>query len=304
MSKRILITGGSGLLALNWALHDREYNEVVLALHDRQIFLAGTKALKMDLTSLETISRSIEQIQPDLIVHTAGLTSVEDCEKNPRIAKAVNTDLASNVAKACSDFNIPMVHISTDHIFSGDFEMADEETPVKPMNVYAFTKAEAETKVLENYSAALVVRTNFYGWGPAYRPSFSDQIIHSLRKGQKLSLFDDVFYTPILAESLIITVHELLEAGAVGIYNVVSDDRISKYDFGIAIAEIFSINKSLIKRGKIANKPGLVQRPLDMSLSNRKACSKLGHSLGGVNQDLNRLMEQEKSGIINEIIKL
>jgi dTDP-4-dehydrorhamnose reductase len=204
----------------------------------------------------------------------------------------------------CAELSIALVHISTDHIFSGEFQFATEELPVNPINVYAATKAEAETRVLENYSEALIVRTNFYGWGPTYRRSFSDQIIYSLRNGREITLFDDVFYTPILAESLIKTVHELLEAGALGVYNVVSDERISKYDFGIAIAKNFSLNKSLIRRGKMADKSGLVQRPLDMSLSNRKTCSKLGHNLGGINHDLSRLLEQEKSGIINEIIKL
>lgn len=302
--KKILLTGGSGLLALNWAITVRSQFEVVLALHNREISLADVKPMKFDTGSRESILKAVEQIQPELIIHTAGLTSVEDCEKFPVLARTVNTDFASNVSSVCAELSIPLVHISTDHIFSGDFQFATEDLPVNPLNVYAVTKAEAETRVLENYSEALIIRTNFYGWGPSYRLSFSDQIIYSLRKGKEITLFDDVFYTPILAESLIKTVHELLDAGSVGIYNVVSDYRISKFDFGIAIAENFALDKSLIKRGKMADKPGLVQRPLDMSLSNRKACSKLGHSLGGVSQDLSRLYEQEKLGIINEIIKL
>jgi dTDP-4-dehydrorhamnose reductase len=302
--KRILLTGGSGLLALNWAITVRNQFEVVLAIHNREISLDDAKSMKFDTGSRESILKAIGQIRPDLVIHTAGLTSVEDCEKFPDLARAVNTDLASNVSSVCAELSIALVHISTDHIFSGEFQFATEELPVNPINVYAATKAEAETRVLENYSEALVVRTNFYGWGPTYRRSFSDQIIYSLRNGREITLFDDVFYTPILAESLIKTVQELLEAGALGVYNVVSDERISKYDFGIAIAENFSLNKSLIRRGKMADKSGLVQRPLDMSLSNRKTCSKLGHNLGGINHDLSRLLEQEKSGIINEIIKL
>lgn len=302
--KRILITGGSGLLALNWAVTVRDRFEVVLAIHNREISLGDAKSMKFDTGSRESILKAIGQIRPDLVIHTAGLTSVEDCEKFPDLARAVNVVLASNVSSVCAELSIALVHISTDHIFSGELQFATEELRVNPINVYAATKAEAETRVLENYSEALIVRTNFYGWGPTYRRSFSDRIIYSLREGKEMTLFDDVFYTPILAESLINTVHELLEVGAVGIYNVVSDDRISKFDFGIVIAENFALDKSLIKRGKMTHKHDLVQRPLDMSLSTRKTCSKLGHSLGGINHDLSRLLEQEKSGIINEIIKL
>jgi dTDP-4-dehydrorhamnose reductase len=304
MKETIFLTGGSGLLALNWAIRVRNKYNVVLGLHDRQIQLPGVTAISVNLDSISDFKTILEKFNPLLVIHTAGLTSVEDCEKFPDLARTVNTDIASNVSSVCAELSIPLVHISTDHIFSGEFQLATEDQPVNPINMYAATKADAETRVLENYSEALIVRTNFYGWGPSYRLSFSDQIIYSLRKGIEITLFDDVFYTPILAESLIITVHELLDAGAVGIYNVVSGDRISKYDFGIAIAENFALDKSLIMRGKMVHKHGLVQRPQDMSLSNRKVCSKLGHSLGGINQDLSKLLEQEKSGIINEIIKL
>lgn len=302
--KRILLTGGSGLLALNWAITVHNQFELILTMHHREISLKDVKSIRIDTGSKENIRNAVDQIQPDLIIHTAGLTSVEDCEKYPDLAKAVNTDFASNVSAVCTEFKIPMVHISTDHLFSGEFQYATEELLVNPINVYAATKAEAEIRVLENYPEALVVRTNFYGWGPSYRRSFSDQIIYTLRQGKEIILFDDVFYTPILAETLVQTVHELLDLNSAGIYNVVSDDRISKYDFGIAIAEYFELDRSLIKRGKMSQKPGLVQRPYDMSLSNRKASSLLGHPLGGLKQHLSRLLEQEKSGIINEILEL
>jgi dTDP-4-dehydrorhamnose reductase len=302
--KKILFTGGSGLLALNWAIVARSRFDVILALHKREISLKDVKSIKIDTESKESIMTSFEQINPDLIIHTAGLTSVEECEKYPDIARAINRDLAINISSVCKQLNTRLVHISTDHLFSGNFQLSSEEMPVDPINVYASTKAEAEIGVLTNYAEALVIRTNFYGWGPSYRSSFSDHIVYSLRKGKEITLFDDVYYTPILAESLINTVHELIEMKAAGIYNVVSDDRISKYDFGIAIAEKFNLDKNLIKRGKTSNRVGLVQRPLDMSLSNKKTCSKLGHSLGGIYENLDRLLEQEKQGIINEIIQL
>ncbi len=304
MSKRILIIGGSGLLAVNWALTRRDYDEIILGLHDRQISIAGTKGSKLDLTSYDAVVRSIDQIQPDVLIHTAGLTSVEACERNPRLAKYVNIDLASSVAMACSALGIPMVHISTDHLFSGEVEMVCEETPPRPLNIYASTKAEAEVRVLENHPSALVIRTNFYGWGPSYRPSFSDQIINTLRFGKELSLFEDVYYTPILSEVLVQAVHELIENKASKIYQVVGDDRISKYAFGISIAKHFGLDKGLIKGIKMADKPDLVKRPQNMSLSNKKTVLKIQQSIGGVDQHLKRLLEQEASGFINEIIKL
>jgi dTDP-4-dehydrorhamnose reductase len=186
-----------------------------------------------------------------------------------------------------------LVHISTDHLFDGFSQLVSEEEPINAVNVYGSSKAQAESAVSAENPEVLIVRTNFYAWGTTYRKSFSDYIIESLRKKQLVSLFDDVYYTPILAENLIITVHELLEKKAMGIFNVVSDDRISKYSFGVLIAEEFGLDKSYIKKCSLHQNSFLVRRPYDMSLSNKKVCKLLGKNMGSVKQDISRLLQQE-----------
>jgi len=302
--KRIFITGASGLLGLNWAIHDCNLHHVILGIHERKIEFPGTESVQLHMGNIESTKESISNIKPDLIIHTAGFTSVEGCEKNPELARAINTDLASNISKVSAAYSIPLVHISTDHLFSGMNSFVSEDEPINPKNVYGASKAEAEIRVLENDPKALVIRTNFYGWGPSYRPSFSDMIIKSLRGGKRVTLFDDVFYTPILAEKLIQTVHELLSKKAKGVFNVVADEMISKYDFGLSIAECFDLDRSLIDKGKMKNMVDLVQRPYDMSLSNRKVRHLLNHPLGPISEHLFRLLEQEKTGLMNKIIKL
>ncbi len=302
--KRILITGASGLLGLNWAIHDRNDHHVILGIHERKIKFPGTESVQLHMGNLKSTKESIEKIKPELIIHTAGFTSVEGCEKNPELARTINTDLASNISKVSAEFNIPLVHISTDHLFSGMTSLVTEDEPIHPQNVYGASKAKAEIRVLENDPKALVIRTNFYGWGPSYRPSFSDMIINSLRCGKRVTLFEDVFYTPILAEKLIQTVHELLSKKAEGIFNVVADEMISKYDFGLSIAKCFDLDRTLIDKGKMMNIVGLVQRPFDMSLSNSKVRNILNHPLGTIPEHLCRLLEQEKTGLINKIVEL
>jgi dTDP-4-dehydrorhamnose reductase len=148
---------------------------------------------------------------------------------------------------------------------------------------------------------ALIIRTNFYAWGTTYRKSFSDFIIESLRKKEVISLFDDVYYTPILAEKLIETVHELLQKKEKGIFNIVSDDKISKFNFGILIAEEFGLDKSLIHRSNLKDNPNLVRRPADMSLSNKKVKDLLGRNLGTVKQHIAKLHQQETEYLIHQI---
>lgn len=301
MSGSVLITGGSGLLALNWAAAVRARMRVTLALYDREIQLAGVAAQYASLDSVDDVLRTLDAIGPDVVVHTAGLTSVELCEADEPLARHVNVDLAGHVAAACARRGLPLIHISTDHLFTGDQPLTTEDDPVEPQNAYARTKAEAERRVLDLCPDALVVRTNFYGWGPRYRRSFSDTIIDTLRQGAPLTLFVDVFYTPILAEALSRAVHDLVRRHATGIVHVAGDERISKYDFGLRVARRFQLDTGLVQPGRLADRPALAPRPLDMSLSNARACRLLGRPLGSVDAHLDRLWEQEQLGMAQEV---
>lgn len=151
MKENILITGGSGLLALNWALAVREKFNVTLGLHDRKINLKDTRSILLDLDSKEVLTQVLEALQPQLVIHAAGLTSIEQCEANPTLAKYINVDLTKNLVMVCAKLNIPIVYISTDHLFSGNESLVHEDNPVSPVNVYAKTKAEAEAYVQNAY---------------------------------------------------------------------------------------------------------------------------------------------------------
>jgi dTDP-4-dehydrorhamnose reductase len=297
----IFITGGSGLLAINWFFSKRNEYSVYLGLNEKKINPQDGCTINIDFSTVDSFENQLIEIRPILVIHTAGLTSVEKCETNPELAHRVNVDLSKIVASVTKKLNIPLVHISTDHLFDGMSSLMTEDEPINAINIYGITKGQAESAVVEINPNALIVRTNFYGWGTSYRKSFSDQIIQSLRNRQTLHLFDDVYYTPILAEDLIESVHELLEKKAKGIFNIVSDDRISKYDFGILIAEEFGQDKSLIQRSSFKDRSNLIRRPLDMSLSNQKVEDFLGRNLGTVKQHIAKLHQQELEGINKEI---
>lgn len=126
-------------------------------------------------------------------------------------------------------------------------------------------------------------------------------VIETLRAGKEVTLFQDIFYTPILAETAVQTIHDLVELKSTGIFHVVGDDRISKYEFGLKVAEMFDLDPRGITHGFFADQATLVQRPYDMSLSNQKVCELLNRRLGGVNEHINRLAQQEREGIAREI---
>jgi dTDP-4-dehydrorhamnose reductase len=301
--KRLLITGGTGLLALNWACAVRDTWEVILGTHRRSADLAGVSASPLSLDDPDRFQAQLEVLSPDLVVHSAGLTSVDKCELFPDLAHQANVEIAENVALAVARYRAALVHVSTDHLFSGRESMCTECEPSAPVNQYAKTKALAEIAVMQANPAALILRTNFFGWGHFGRQSFTDWLIHNLRAGKELSLFDNIFYTPIVADALALAAHELVERGASGVFNVVGDQRLSKYEFARILADQFSLPEHLLLKHSFDGSELIAARPHDMSLDNQKARQALGRGLGDVLQFLTALRQQELSGRRAELLK-
>lgn len=298
---RILITGGSGLLALGWAAAYRDHAQILLGTHVHRVRLTGAEDVPIDLTSRTAILETVRRLAPSVLIHTAGLTSVDQCQRQPELARQVNVELAAHVAEAAREANVRLIHISTDHLFAGDRPFSSETDPEQPVNVYGETKLEAERRVLAIEPRALVVRTNFFGWGSAIRRSFSDWIIDALRGGREITLFEDAFFTPILIEDLAAAAMDLSAAGMTGIVNIVGDERVSKLEFGLRLAGRFELGDALIRRGKISNSSLQAPRPRDMSLSNALASRSLGRSPGSLDGFFDSLARQEASGLAREI---
>jgi len=304
MIYKILITGGSGLFSVNAAIELRKLHEVVLAVHTREISLKNIASVRLNFEEINVCKKMLTEIMPNVIIHAAGMTNVERCEHNPELAKFINVDLGMNIAKVAHDLKIPFVYISTDHLFSGKKILVDEFENPEPLNAYAKTKWGLEKSMIDAGFDALIVRTNFYGWGTSYRKSFSDYIIDNLRESKSVTLFRDVFYTPIIISKLIQIILMLVDRNAAGIFNIVGDERISKFEFGVKIAKEFGLNEDMIKSGSIIKNSNLIARPLDMSLSNAKVSKFLNIKVGGISEDLVRLKMQEEAGIAEEWRKL
>jgi perosamine synthetase len=265
----ILITGGSGLLGVNWAIHRRNVDDVHLVLHSRGVAINCVKNHHVDLSDLDATNDLLKELNPDIVIHTAGLTDVDECEINPKKSEIANYLIARSVARACANRACKLVHISTDHLFDGNSPKATEETVPNPQNVYATHKLAAEEAVLEVCPAALVVRTNFLGWGPSYRRSFSDKIIDTLEADNQIQSFDDVFFSPISITRLIDLVHEVLERDCFGRLHIGSGERISKYDFTVKLAKAFGFNGDYIQPVQAGRFRNSVKRPSDLSLSSK-----------------------------------
>lgn len=247
------------------------------------------------------IARELDRLSPDLIVHAAALTNVDRCEEAPVEARRVNAEIAQNVALASARKNVSLIHVSTDHLFGGDGSFYLEDDPPQPLNEYGRSKLLAEKLVQDVCPRVLILRTNFFGWGFAQRQSFSDWIIYNLRAEKQLTLFDDVYFTPILADDLAAAAHELIERGCSGIFNLVGDERVSKYDFALRLADRFALPPGLIQHGAMHGNGSAAVRPRDMSLNNTKARDVLGRGLGTILDFQDALYAQEINGRRSEL---
>ena len=127
-------------------------------------------------------------------------------------------------------------------------------------------------------------------------------MIDNLRKGNNITLFNDVFYTPILIQTLVETVMALYLKNASGIFNVVGNDRVSKLEFGLELVKVFRLNLDLINEEKIKSNIKLVKRPTDLSLCNFKVKSFLKIEIPNLHSQI--LMLKNQIALFNYYQKL
>jgi len=298
---RLIITGGSGLLALNWAILCRDSYDILLLTHTKSVALSGVSSIKVDLEDRERLGEIISQWCPDVIVHAAGMTNVDECEKFPERAYYTNTDLVKQVSLIAKQHSIKFVYISSDHIFNGNKPFATESDKADPLNVYANSKLLGESAARFVDKNCLILRTNFFGWGTGVKPSFSDWVINTIRNKEEIQAYTDIFYTPIFIHHFVDIAIKLIQKDCHGVFNVVGSSRVSKYEFIMSIVEQFDLDASLVKKSAYRDTKSSVKRPLDMSLSNSLVKNELKVDFLGLDQSFVELRLQEESGVRDEI---
>ena len=293
---RLFISGISGLLGLNAALHLRNRCEVAGCYLSHPVAVHGVDAIRLDVEDGAAVAALVRRLRPSVILHTAGLTNVDRCERDPELANRLNVDVTRNVSKAAREVDARLVHISTDHLFSGEHQFYPEGAEPQPVNAYARTKWAAERVLMELCPRALIVRTNFVGWGTSIRGSLTDWILRSLDAGAPFNMFTDVFITPILINDLLDCILELLVRNAAGVLNVAGVERLSKYELGLRTARVFGYPNDLIRATSIESCSLVAPRPRDMSLDISKVSALLGHPMPDANDALTRMRQLGERG--------
>ena len=147
-----------------------------------------------------------------MVINAAAVTDIELCENNPKYAVDTHVKFLETIISNCIKFNCKLIHISTDHLSNGTKPMIKEEVDLMPLNYYAKTKLMSEQLIQKEITNYLIIRTNFFGWGPKYRPSFSDRIIINLSENKEIHLFKDAFFSPVSIYNLVSVILKLYQS--------------------------------------------------------------------------------------------
>jgi dTDP-4-dehydrorhamnose reductase len=298
---KLFITGISGLLGANFALQCRDRFQVGGAYLEHPVAIPGAEAIRLDVTSRVAAEEALNHYRPDVIVHTAALTNVDECEDDPQRAHLLNVTAARNMALIATALGSRLVHVSTDQLFDGAEPWVTEASIPTPLNNYGRTKSLAERAVLEACPGALVVRTNFYGWGTPNRRSFSDWIIRNLELRTELTMFTDVSFTPILINQLIDVTADLIISEASGVFHVAGRERLSKHAFALKLARALGYSQGSIRPISVDQLSLSARRPKEMSLSSEKVEALLQVRMPTVAEGLERLRNLKEQGWQQEL---
>jgi len=273
--KKIYITGIAGLLGYNIVKELKEQYKISgvdLAKEN----VCGITYDVFDLCDYDTLKISIETVNPDVLIHTAALVNVDNCEIDIENAEKINAELTKVLADICNEKKIKMIYISTDSVFDGKNEkLYTEDDSVNPPNVYAKTKYQGEMYV-RAYDKNLVLRTNIYGLNLQEKKSFGEWIVDSLKEDEELNMFKDIYFSPILVNDLAKIIDACIVKDISGLYHACGTGAISKYDFGEEVKKVFLITTGKINKITSDSMKFKATRPKHMGMSNQRIKSELG----------------------------
>lgn len=285
---KLLITGASGLLGANLVLECAKNYSVIAVYHRHPIHLKDAASVHVDLTDERAVEKLITAARPDWVVHCAAETNVDRCEQDHAHALLMNRDMAGWVARAAMRCNAGLIHISTDAVFDGRRAGLNEQDAAAPPNVYGRSKLEGENEVLKEYPAALVVRTNFFGWNAHKKHSLAEWFLDTLQRNKQCNGFSDIKVKMLLVNDLIAILLQMIERRLSGIYHVLARDCISKYEFGVRLAAEFELDKKLINPMAVEEAGLRAVRALNLCLSTEKIEGALRRKLPSVAEGLRK----------------
>ncbi|MCU7938552.1 MAG: dTDP-4-dehydrorhamnose reductase [gamma proteobacterium symbiont of Bathyaustriella thionipta] len=295
----ILITGAKGQVG----------SELVVEALKRGHKVHGFGSKALDISNTEQVNNTVKQIQPDVIINSAAYTAVDKAETEPAIAYAVNSQGSENLAKVCKQYEIPLLHISTDYVYDGEKQSAytEVDTPV-PTGVYGASKLEGDQKIAQIWHKHIILRVSWvFG---QYGNNFVKTMLRLAEQRDELSIVNDQFGAPTSAKAISNRLLDIIDAEQFnqpscpwGTYNLQSDPGVTWYDFAREIftqAQQLEIINKKMKLNPIPSSqfPTPVKRPVNSKLDGQKLQQYFGQLPVDWKKDLSLMLNTIKQPTI------
>jgi dTDP-4-dehydrorhamnose reductase len=282
---RLLITGASGFLGWHLCCQARKDWQVFGTFRTHPTEISGVSCRAIDLTDKAVVREWLQELQPDAVIHTAALSKPNQCEQEPELSFLANVDATRNLAEFCGKHQIPLVFTSTEQVFNGQSAPYLEIDPPSPINVYGRHKVEAEGLIQALHPGAIICRMPLmYGPSSPTADSFVQGFIQTLKAQKLLPLFEDEYRCPAYVEDAARGLLLALEKGT-GILHLGGPERISRYAFGLLLAEVFDLDANYIRRCYQKDVSMPAARPGDLTTRNDRAYA-IGYSPRNVRDGL------------------
>ena len=287
--KRILITGGSGMLGFSLS-KDLEKDFEVYSTGNSYFNYQTERYLKFDLLS-SSYKKLIDWSRPDIIIHCAALTDGNFCEKNPEEAYKVNGLSMKKIIEA-TEKKVKIIYISSDAVFPSSINLAKESNCVSPENIYGKSKELGEyflkTSIIIEY---IIIRTTIVGLNfNNNKTSFVDWIIETSLKNEKLGLFNDVLFSPISIWDLSNEIKFLINSDNINSEILhISGEICTKFEFGKRLLKSLNISTLNLFENSILSFSERFNRSTDQTLDSSFYEKKYNRILPKLNQTINKI---------------
>lgn len=297
---KILVTGSHGLLG-------RKITALIAAGQNHELIRSAraTESQKdqpgiycsMDITDEKKVHEVIARIKPDVIIHAAAMTQVDDCETRKEDCWKNNVDATGYLLNAAGKINAHFIYVSTDFIFDGSHGPLDETATPAPVNFYGESKLAGEKLVMQYAGTWAILRTVLvYGITPGEtRNNIVTWVKNNLENGKNIRVVNDQWRTPTLAEDLAKGCILAAENHAQGIFNVSGEELLTPYDMAIQVADFFGLNKELIEKTDGTAFQQTARRPAKTGFIVDKARKAWGYEPHSFRQGLEVVSEQLKN---------
>ncbi len=298
--KTVLVTGANGLLGqklIDVLRQDASVHTVATARGANRLpGKEGYSYLQMDITDEEQIREVFGKARPDIVIHTAAMTNVDQCEAEKEDCWKQNVTAVELLAKACAEHDSFLLHLSTDFIFDGLAGPYGEDAVPNPVSFYGWSKYAAEKAVMSAPIRWAIARTVLV-YGIAHDMSRSNIVLwvkKSLEEGKTINVVNDQWRTPTLAEDLAQGCLLIARKETHGVYNISGRDLLTPYDMAMMTADYFKLDKGLIREADSSTFRQPARRPPRTGFILDKSVKDLGYSPHSFSEGIGILAAQLK----------